>query len=249
MKALLIIFCVLLSSSGMGQTGKKKVPSYFGLQVKPVFPTNFIGSPTLELSNDGFESTTKQKIGYSFGGVVRAGLTKLIALETGINFTQRNFNIDMAVPDSGIYITQQLGFIEYDIPLNALMYIRLSDQWYMNAALGVAINFKPTDVRVISGDGYSFFYHTGYITKKVGIDLNANLGFEFRTEKNGFFYLGGSARVPFWPLFTMIADYRYQGINNRIIGEVDGSFLSLEFKYFFPNIANKGVQFQDGPIE
>ena len=81
--------------------------------------------------------------------------------------------------------------------------------------------------------------------------MNANVGFEFRTEKNGFFYLGGVARVPFKPLFDLYVQYDYTGTDYQSImhGTVDGSFLSIELKYFFPNIKNKGIQFQKGPIE
>lgn len=238
-----------------GQKKKERVPSYFGLQVRPIFPTQFIGSSTTDfIQNDGetvrFNSTLTQKIGYSFGGTVRAGITKLIAIETGINFYSRNFNIDMEMPDSSIMATNDITFVSYDIPLNALFYIKLADKWYMNASLGVAVNFKPTDVAVVTKPGgNNEFQHIGVAKNKFGFDANANIGFEFRTEKSGFFYLGGSANVPFTPLFDMILNYSNQGYKSQVIEPVDGSFLAIDFKYFFPNIKNKGVQFQNGPIE
>jgi hypothetical protein len=248
---LLLILFLFISSGAFSQVKKKeRVPSYFGIQVRPVFPTRFIGDPRLELAGDGFETSIQQEIGFSFGGTVRAGITKLIAFETGINFTQRHFSVDMAVPDSNSFASDDLTFIEYDIPINGLIYIQLSEQWFMNASLGAALTMKPTDVGIFNQPGGLHYYkHTGLTRSKFGLDINANLGFEFRTEKAGFFYLGGSARVPFAPLFDLVADYTYQGINTRLVGEVDGSFLSIDFKYFFPNIANKGVQFQNGPIE
>jgi hypothetical protein len=61
--------------------------------------------------------------------------------------------------------------------------------------------------------------------------------------------LGGSARVPFSPVFDIVANYQWQGNLIQAIGEVDGSFLAIDFKYFFPNIKNKGPQFIEGPIE
>ena len=251
MKVALSILLILLSFHSFSQSGKKKsekVPSFFGFQYKAIFPARFIGEPELFLEKDGFESITKQKRGYSIGGTVRAGVTKLIAIETGINITQRNFNIDFSLADSNIFNTSTLSFIEYDIPINGLIYIQLSEKWYSNASLGVAVTFKPTDVGTSFFAEDNWFYHTGVAQNKLGFDLNANFGFEFRTEKSGFFYLGGSGRVPFQPLFGMIAQHQYQGLNNLIIGDVDGSYLSLDLKYFFPNIANKGTQFQVGPI-
>lgn len=233
---------------------KEKVPSYFGFQVRPVFPTRFIGNPITEFRSGSEEPlllTTKfsQKLGYSFGATVRAGLTKLIALETGINYTQRNFDIEMALPDSSIFGQNSLGFINYDIPINALFYIRLSERWYMNASLGIAVTFAPTHVEAETNPiSIHYFKQTGFVDNKVGLDANANVGFEFRTEKSGFFYIGGSGRVPFKPIFSLFSEHHYQGYHTYSKAPVDGSFLSIDFKYFFPNIANKGVQFKEGPI-
>ena len=250
--ALLLLF--LVAFSVFGQKKKERVPSYFGLQVRPIFPTQFIGeSVTNFKQNEGetviYNSSLKQTVGYSFGGTVRAGLTKLIAIETGINFYHRNFKIDMEIPDSSILATNEIRFVSYDIPLNALFYIQLADKWYMNASLGIAVNFKPTDVAVVNKPaGNNEFQHIGVYRNKFGFDFNANVGFEFRTEKSGFFYLGGSANVPFKPLFDMILNYVNQLYESQVIQPVDGSYLSVDFKYFFPNIKNKGVQFQNGPI-
>ena len=250
---LYLFICILtITHAGYAQRSnrKERVPSYFGLQVRPVFPTRFIGEPSLDLTQGNFSTQINQKIGYSFGGTVRAGLTKLLALETGINFTQRQFEVTMAVPDSGVSASNDLTFITYDIPINGLVYIQLSERIYMNASLGILLAFKPSNVGILTTPGGKHtFTHTGKINGRTGFDLNANIGFEYRTEKSGFFYIGGSARVPFKPLFEMIAQYKYDGITNTQYGEVDGSFLSVDIKYFFPNINNKGPQFQLGPIE
>lgn len=252
MRMLLSILALLITCSVVGQIAPKKkerFPSYFGFQVRPVFPTRFIGEPETVLTSNEFSTTISQKMGYSFGGTVRAGLTKLIAFETGINYTQRHFDIAMSVADSNMFATNELTFIEYDIPLNGLVYVQMSEKFFMNGSLGLALTFKPTDVGVRTLPGGSFdFFHTGMVTSKTGFDLNVNIGFEYRTEKSGFFYIGGSGRVPFKPVFDMIALYKYQGYKNTVIGEIDGSFLAIDFKYFFPNIKNKGEGFKDGPI-
>jgi hypothetical protein len=228
---------------------KERFPSYFGIQVRTLFPTQFIGQSELTLGKDGFSTTLQQSLGYSFGGTVRAGLTKLLAFETGINYTQREFNVTMQVPDSNIYASNHLTFISYDIPINGLVYIQMGKQVFMNASLGLALTFKPTNVGILTKPGGSnLFYHSGLVNRKAGFDINANLGFEYRTKKSGFFYIGGSGRVPLAPLFLLIAQYKYQGIKNTVSGNVDGSYLSIDVKYFFPNIRNRGVQFTHGPI-
>jgi hypothetical protein len=250
MKNILFILILFTCAAVQAQSPKIKPPSYFGFQVRPIFPTSFIGSPEMSHQLDGFETTITQRAGYSFGGTVRVGLTKLIALETGINFTQRHFDLNFGVPDSNSFGSDRMSFIEYDVPLNGLVYIRLADQWYMNASIGFAITFKPTHVGTFNQPGgFHTYTHTGLVRSKAGFDANANVGFEFRTKKKGFFYLGGSARVPFSPLFDLVSDYQWQGNITRMFGEVDGSFLAIDFKYFFPNIRNKGIQFIDGPIE
>lgn len=250
MKIYLILLALFFSSSAFSQNATKNPASYFGVQVKPIFPTSFIGSPETTLSKDGFNVKVNQKMGYSFGGTVRIGLTKLIALETGLNFTERNFDLEMEVPDSNAFATNSMSFIEYDAPINALFYVQLAESWFMNASIGFALTYKPTDIKVFnSPGGENTFTIFGIRRNKVGIDANANFGFEYRTKKKGFFYLGGSARVPFSPVFDVIANYQWQGNLIQSIGEVDGSFLAIEFKYFFPNIDNKGLQFQEGPIE
>lgn len=250
MKFGLYILLLFFSASTYAQEKTDKLPTYFGIQVRPIFPTNFIGTSITTLSQNGFETTISQKLGFGFGGTVRANVTKLIAFETGINYTQRHFDLSVAIPDSAIYGENTMTFIEYDVPINALIYIQLNDEIFMNASLGLALTYKPTDTKVSNRPGgKNYFELYGVRKNSVGFDLNANLGFEYRTRKSGFFYLGGSARVPFAPLFQYAAFYIYDANQTVLSGDVDGSFLSIDFKYFFPLIKNKGPQFQRGPIE
>lgn len=251
MRLFLIIITILFTGLSYGQQKEKRnrVPSYFGIQVRPIFPTRFIADPTVEIKEDGFETIFQQKAGYSFGGTVRGGLTKTIAIETGINFTQRYFDFSASQVDSNFHISDRIRFIEYDIPLNALFYIKLSEKIYANTSLGGTILFRPTDVvRENRIDAKNLFTHFG-LADRIGFDLNANVGFEYRTEKKGFFYIGGSIRVPTAELFTLISIYRHQGFEQRIYTNISGAFMGIDFKYFFPNIRNKGPQFQRGPIE
>src|SRR5690606_9698044 len=114
----LISFVFLVSLSFVhGQMAKEKVPVYFGLQAKPIFPGVFIGTTTMDSNLDGFNTRLQQRVGYSFGAVVRVGLTKLIALETGINLNERKYQINSSVPDSNLYVESKLAYVTYDIPV------------------------------------------------------------------------------------------------------------------------------------
>lgn len=214
---------------------KYKLPTHFGIQARTVLPTKFIGNPTTSIFSDDFESTISQRAGFGFGAVVRTGMTDLIALETGINFTQRHFDLNVAVPGAGVAESQSMSFVEYDVPINALFYVPLANKIFMNTSLGVAVNYKPSDtqVQIREEDGHYFSLY-GLRKNSVGLDLNASVGFEYRTENGGFFYLGGSTRIPFQSLFQYAAIYDYNTTSTVLAGNVNGSFLSIDCKYFFP---------------
>lgn len=244
------VFFFLSSWSQIGNQGK--YPSYFGFQVRTIFPTKFIGEKELRISNESFSTTITQKMGYSFGATIRAGITELIAFETGINLTQRYFSLNMVHEDSSLRGEVNLGFIQYDIPVNALIYIKFNDEFYMNASFGLALGFKPSSIGSITNvGGVHQFFNIGLvdINKKIGLDLNANLGFEYRTKKAGIYYFGGSARLPFSPLFGLISEYRNVNYRLTAFGEVEGTYLSLDFKYFLPNFGGGGRYKPHGPIE
>jgi hypothetical protein len=245
-----LLLLVFTGFSQKKRINKEHFPSYFGVQVRPVLPTRFIGSPILTLSNKEYTTTIQQKIGYSFGGTLRAGFTNTLAFETGINFVQRNYAVRMAVPDSNVNAENSFSFISYDIPMNCLMYIKMSEKVYVNGSLGLYLSYKPTDVGIVTLPGsYFSFTHTGWVKHKTAFGINANMGVEFRSKKRGFYYIGGSACVPFSPVFNLTTQYKYQGFKNTLNASVDGSFFTIDFKFFFPNIKTRDNTFINGPIE
>ncbi|MEN9302944.1 MAG: hypothetical protein RL264_1373 [Bacteroidota bacterium] len=253
MKFLLAVFVLTFTFNFHAQLGiGNDLPKFFGFQVRTLFPTSFMGGSSLSLEKDGFETFIQQDLGYAFGGNLRVGLTELIAFETGLNLNQRHYSIQSSLADSGLYVDRKVGFIQYDIPINALIYVKLNKSIYMNASLGIAATYKPSSIGIITNPGgKSQFFHLGLvdIRKKIGADLNANVGFEYRTNKIGTFYLGGSARLPFGPMFLLISKYEYLTYEIVTYGNVGGSFISLDFKYFLPNFNGLGRNAPRGPIE
>lgn len=248
MSRIIILFTLLNVTLLKAQLGDSRLPSYFGVQVRTIIPSTFVSDPSTVVSKEGMKSTITQTPGYSFGGVVRVGITELIALETGINFNQRYFSINGSLADSGIFVTNSLGFIQYDIPINGLFYIKLSKKWYANASLGIAAGFKPTNIATLNNiSGSKFFYHTGVVDKKASLDLNGNIGVEFRTKKKGFFYLGTTVRLPTKPLFIYVATYKNQGYKVTQYGDVSGAYIGVDFRYFFRNV--KALTEEDNHFE
>lgn len=247
---LVIVFELFLSTVLFSQ--KELFPSYFGLQVRPLIPSNFGGRKELKLQGENYAVDLQQTIGYSFGGTIRKGITKLIAFESGLNFTQRNFTASMSLLDTNVSATDKISFISYEIPLNGLIYIQLGQQFYMNTSMGIAARFSPTDIKKITETGgIHSFTNYGFYTSKVGFNLNANVGFEFRTQKAGIFYLGGSICVPFKSILVLesIHATSQQTYATRLIGNVAGNYLALDLKYFFPIIRKQGEQPLKAPIE
>ena len=91
----------------------------------------------------------------------------------------------MSIPDSNISLVDDFGFVQYDIPLNALFYVKMTKKWYMNAALGPAVGYKPSSVGTIAQPGGKHeFINIGLvaINKKINIDyvpdnINTHISF------------------------------------------------------------------------
>ena len=253
-----IFFTVLLvfvCSPTLSQLGEKKelFPIHFGVQTKIILPSDFLGPVKTSLSNEGFNSNLTQKIGYSYGAIVRADYTKNITVECGINYVQRQFRAEMNYSDSVVNIndTNNLTFINYELPITGIVKIQLSKNIYSLVGLGPSFTFKPTNVALIDlPGGKHLFYHSGSV-KKFGVDLNAQAGFELRTKKSGYFYIGGGVKVPTANLFNWGGKYGQQGSSESLIDfeKVNGAFLSIDLRYYLPNIRNSGMQFKKGPVE
>lgn len=238
------------SNKDNSDTKKERFPSYFGLQFKPLFSTNFISASKLDLTGTELTAKYHQQFGFSFGGTVRVGLHKIVNLETGLNFVQRNYGIDFNIhsPITQFSAKTEFRIIAYDIPVNALFYIKLTDKFYMNASIGASLGYLPSNVwKTYIINSFEAFHHEGRRFSKFFGEANGNVGFEYRTKKQGFFYLGASFKMPFKPIFQIAAAYERPGNKQVLLGNVSGSYLTLDFRYYFKNNGEKNKL--RGPIE
>lgn len=199
-----------------------------GFQVKPVFRGEFFSARDIEITQDSVNFTLATRMGYSAGMVVRKGVTKTISFETGINYVKRVYNL--SITDSSSTRDSKFRIIGYEIPLLALIYIRISEKIYMDNALGFSIDLFPSDVITSA----SYFRHSSRRTSFIIPALLANIGWEYRTDKSGFFYIGASYHKPFSKI--MSTKIRYDD-NNKIVEfetKLTGSYLTIDFRYFFP---------------
>lgn len=223
----LFFLCIVSSFAQKGITT-------FGLQYKPIIPNRIIGTYTQDFDTNQFFSSIQQRLGHSFGGVIRIGINKTISLETGLNFTQRNFGLNFSVPDSGYVGKGKLGVVSYEIPLSCLIYIQLSKTWFINTSLGSSLTLYPSDVRVtVPIKGAEIFKQEGAYRNKLQGALIANIGFEYRTKQKGYFYVGSSYNLPYSKMMTFAMSYEYPGGKVVARDNVRGSYLTLDLRYFF----------------
>ncbi|MCG8577049.1 MAG: hypothetical protein MI810_19365 [Flavobacteriales bacterium] len=233
MKKHIILFFMLVTLAGNGFS--QKGITTFGIQYKPIVPNRFIGTYEQDFNEGPLLSSTRQKFGNVFGMVVRHGFTKNFSVETGINFTQRNFDLFYEMPDSGWSGSNDVRMISYSIPVSGLIYIRLGEQFYMNTSLGASMVLFPSDVQVFTNiEGVSsYFLMEGAYRGKLQGAMDANLGFEYRTKKFGYFYLGASYHLPFAPIATFAMSYEHEGGDVLSIGNIRGSYATIDLRYFF----------------
>lgn len=226
-------FLLINSNCVFSQHGVKA----FGIQFKPIFPLSIVNTDGQTAIDQEFGNRLEIKNagGYSIGAVIRFGLSKRWSIETGINYVKRNYDFELS--GEGLKTsTASVSFNGYEIPALAMVFVRLGEKTFMNASGGVTFNLFPTG-GLASYDRDTIEY--GMLeTNWVVPALTTNLGFEYRTDKNGYFYIGSSYHLPFSDIADVFVSYRKPGTNS-FVGlmtpppSVRGSYLTIDIRYFF----------------
>lgn len=219
-----------------------------GFQYKPLFSSKFFNTGPQELTWDAeYFDTIPQLIyqdsaffkispesGYCLGMVIRAGLSETWSLETGINFVRRNYQLDMS-DSTG---TESTGFrlVSYQIPVQALVFIQLSDQVFMDVSMGAAADFYPSDIATY-GDR---FIHSSARLSWLSASLLANIGWEYRTNESGYFYLGASYNRPFNSIMRSFFKRPTTDYGPEQYIDLKGNYLTVDLRYFFHADPMKG---------
>ncbi len=237
----LLIFCVLffffqrLSAQGDGTVGYT-----VGVEFKALLnPTVFnLDSVVLIDSGENFRAVYNYAGGFGFGGIVRVKLTEFWNVETGINYTRRRYDFTITDLDSVYEGSTEIRVVGYEIPLKALVYIQMGKKIFMDVALGVSADFFASDVISLDRSFNFRAYKRGSFIKAAVL---ANVGVEYRTEKDGYFYIGaGFHQILSDIMVTEVNFYRdnqpggVQQFIGRQRGLLDGSYFSVDLRYFFP---------------
>jgi hypothetical protein len=195
-----------------------------GIQIKPILPITFF-TPAKSVIQDNATFDVTLNSGFSAGMIVRHGFTDLVAVEAGINYIKRKY--DLEITDGGFKDNSQFRIIGYEIPTSLLVFIRLGDQLFMNVSMGHSLDMFASSVQ--SYDDY--FIQKSFRKNVFQSAVIANIGWEYRTPKSGYFYLGASYHRPFSYIFISEISY-----NNRIepaITTLSGNYITIDLRYFF----------------
>jgi len=197
-----------------------------GVQYKPIFSSNFFNTGPEIATANGVNFEIAPKSGFCAGVIIRKGFTKTVSFESGINYVKRNFNLK--ITDSDFTGDSEFSIVGYEIPVLGLIFIQLSDQIFMDVALGLSLDFYASDVRT---NDYYFNHYSAYQSWFSPAVL-ANLGWEYRTEKSGYFYLGASYHRPFKSIYKSFVEYTPKPEPDAIM-DLQGNYLTMDVRYFF----------------
>jgi hypothetical protein len=215
--------------------GQKNVTTV-GIQFKPIVPIQFFSLGDVNGELGALSVTYAPKFGNTFGMVIRKGFTNHFSVEVGIGFVKRNYELTVIELEDDYKETVGFGFIGYELPMQALYYVQLTKKVYLNTAAGISLDFFPSDI-VVNTERLS---HFSYRYAWVRTALLANVGAEYRTKKDGYFYLGFSYHRPFKAITISETTYVVTGkLNRSIQNQLNGQYLTLDLRYFFHEAPSK----------
>ncbi len=245
--------CAWAQDEELNKKEREKYPTSFALQIRGLTNNRFIEPNEISLNNDTVISSIGSRYGFSFGGIIRRRYTESLGIELGLHHVKRYYNVSGSLPDSNLNLSGRFAFTNYELPINGLVFVKFSEEFFANVGLGITTIYKPSSILKQLEDktvNKSFSFE-GYAYRKFGFNINAQAGIEYKTEKSGTFYFGAAASIPTSPLFAFISVYRNpeNGIRTDQGTFIRSPYFSVELRYYFPKIKNTGQQPNRGPIE
>lgn len=203
-----------------------------GLRVKPVVPFTYFDKD-VEVKTEHARYAMSLEGGFAFGMNVRVGVTNMISFETGLGQIQRRFSYTVENDTAAYAESASIRYTGYELPVMGLVFIRLGEKTWMNTALGASLDFYPSDVEGYLENGSIYMFRRRWAQGSV----IGNLGFEYRSDKSGIFYLGATYHRPFNDLALADLTYTYFGpptrkdFTERL--SVAGSYLTVDLRYYF----------------
>jgi hypothetical protein len=209
----------------------------FGIDFNPIIPTQLLGNNSLNIFNQeqGLEYSLSPAFSTRYGMTIRYDMFHLInmfSIQTGIYYTQRNYNIDISSISTTGRETMADGsirMIAYEIPFMGLLYVQLAQNIFMNVSTGFGFDFLPSHVYSRNDDYLVYNARKSWVIPS----WKSNLGWEYRTEKSGFFYVGLTYHRPIINIADTFINYYMENSFTVERGLLSGIYFSLDLKYFF----------------
>lgn len=209
----------------------------FGIQYKPIIPAEYFNAADLSKSSASYNFSLNPKYSNSFGMIIRRQINKTFSVESGLNYTQRNFKL--SITNSAINLSDftTFGMRSYELPLQFLTYVRASENWHLNIAFGISHNVLASDI-FSYGEEKNYFYFQNTYRKNGGYSaLLANLGMEYRTESKGHYYFGASLHKAWKAIGRIYPEYDDKtnifNEDKEFFFDMLGNFVTIDFRYFF----------------
>ena len=169
--------------------------------------------------------------------VIRHQINKTFSVESGLNYTQRNFKLSITNSTINLADFTAFGMRSYEFPIQLLTYVRASENWYLNIAFGISHNVLASDI-FSYGEGKNDFFFQNTYRKNGGYSaLLANIGLEYRTESKGYYYFGASLHRPWKAIGRIYPEYDDKtnifNKNKEFYFDMLGNFVTIDFRYFF----------------
>ena len=229
----LLIFLFYFAFNAKSQNNK----TTFGIQYKPIIPTAYFNAADISKSSDSYNLNLKPLYSNSFGMVIRHQINKTFSVESGLNYTQRNFELSITNGDINLTDFTTFGMRSYEFPIQLLTYVRVSENWYLNIAFGISYNVLASDIFSYGEEKNDFFFQNTYRKSGGYSALLANVGMEYRTESNGYYYFGTSLHRPWKAIGQIYPEYDDKNGNTiedkKFYFNMFGNFVTIDFRYFF----------------
>ena len=208
----------------------------FGMQYKPIIPAAYFNSTEVRDGSGFYNFNLNPRYSNSFGMVVRHKINATFSIESGLNYTQRNFNLAVKNSDLNLDDVTDFGMRSYELPIQLLAYVQASEYWYVNVAFGISHNVLASNILSYGEENQNYFQNT--FRKNEGYQaLLANIGMEYRTEEKGHYYFGTYLHRPWKAIGKVSPEYddKTNIFNEDKEFSLDllGNFVTLDFRYFF----------------
>lgn len=238
-KKLLISFCVLPFILQAQNTIDEFT---FGLQFKPIIPAAYFNAgDESAVWQDGYNSELSPRFGQSLGMVIRYNFSNTFSLESGLNLVNRRYNFTLNNSSINLDDNSKFTLRSYEFPIQLLSYVRIAEQYYLNASFGNSFNVFPSDI-ISFGENNPFYFVSTSRRKKMQTAFVANLGVEYRTTKQGIFYFGASFHRPWKNTARSFPEYddgtntfntEAPSADDSKYLDISGNYFTLDIRYFF----------------